>query len=138
MGFLSNLFGLKSKYVDEETDEAEQAAEAQKRRSYFLEPDDAKTFGDINYMRSPTSVKKRFAKKKDNLGEGLQQEVETSAFGQVIRSNKQISATPEPLPTPQNQQVSESQPNSFERRRADSRDSSMDMFRKMARDMKKQ
>ncbi|MEQ8466646.1 hypothetical protein [Coleofasciculus sp. E1-EBD-02] len=138
MGFLSNLFGLKSKYVDEETDEAEQAAEAQKRRAYFLEPDDAKTFGDINYMRSPKSVKKRFAKKKDNLGEGLQQEVETSAFGQVIRSNKQISATPEPLPAPQNQPVSQPQPNRFERRRADSSDSSMDMFRKMARDMKKQ
>lgn len=138
MGFLSDLFGLKSKYVDEETDEAEQAAEAQKRRSYFLEPDDAKTFGDINYMRSPKSVKKRFAKKKDNLGEGLQQEVETSAFGQVIRSNKQISATPEPLPAPQNQPVSQPQPNRFERRRADSSDSSMDMFRKMARDMKKQ
>jgi len=138
MGFLSDLFGLKSKYVDEETDEAEQAAEAQKRRSYFLEPDDAKTFGDINYMRSPKSVKKRFAKKKDNLGEGLEQEVETSAFGQVIRSNKQISATPEPLPAPQNQPVSQPQPNRFERRRADSSDSSMDMFRKMARDMKKQ
>jgi len=138
MGFLSDLFGLKSKYVDEETDEAEQAAEDQKRRSYFLEPDDAKTFGDINYMRSPKSVKKRFAKKKDNLGEGLEQEVETSAFGQVIRSNKQISATPEPLPAPQNQPVSQPQPNRFERRRADSSDSSMDMFRKMARDMKKQ
>lgn len=137
MGFLSDLFGLKSKYVDEETDEAEQAAEAQKRQAYFLEPDDAKTFGDINYMRSPTSVKKRFAKKKDDTGEVLEQEVETSAFGQVIRSNKKISATPEPLPTPENQPMKESQPNSFERRRADAKDSNMDMFRNMARDMKK-
>ena len=138
MGFLSNLFGLKSKYVDEETDEAEQAAEAQKRQAYFLEPDDAKTFGNINYMRSPTSVKKRFAKKKDDTGEVLEQEVETSAFGQVIRSNKQISTTPEPVPTPEKQPTKESQPSSFERRRAGANDSNMDMFRQMARDMKKQ
>lgn len=121
MGFLSNLFGLKTKYVDEETDEAELAAEAEKRKAFFLEPDDAKTFGNIEYMRSPIQKK---SGKKEEIPEPIQQK----AFQQVMDSDKQMDATPEPQPSTQNS------PANSEKRRADS---SMDMFRKMAREIKK-
>lgn len=32
------------------------------KESFFLEPDDAKTYGDIDYMRKPQIIKRTFAK----------------------------------------------------------------------------
>lgn len=46
--------------------------------SYFLEPDDAKTMGDIDYMRTPKKVKRTFAK--------------TKGWGDVGASEKTVSA----------------------------------------------
>jgi hypothetical protein len=131
MGFLSDLFGLKTQYIDEEIDEAELAGEEEKGKAFFLTPDDAKTLGNIEYMRTPTSVKKTFANsEEENI-------VATSAFGQKITVANGKTPTPQPeaisevkLPTQneQNGKVSE------QRRSADS---SMDMFRKMASEIKK-
>jgi hypothetical protein len=46
--------------------------------SVFLDPDDAKTMGDIDYMRSPKKIKRTFAKSK--------------GWGEVSPSEKIVSA----------------------------------------------
>ena len=46
--------------------------------AFFLEPDDAKSFGDIDYMRTAKTVKKTFAKSK--------------GWGDIGNSEKSISA----------------------------------------------
>ncbi len=131
MGFLSNLFGLKTQYIDEEINEAELAGEAEKGKAFFLTPDDAKTLGNIEYMRTPTSVKKTFANsEEENI-------VATSAFGQ------KITVANGNTPTPQSEAISEVKPptqNEENGKVSDKRrsaDSSMDMFRKMASEIKK-
>lgn len=131
MGFLSDLFGLKTQYIDEEIDEAELAGEEEKGKAFFLTPDEAKTLGNIEYMRRPTSVKKTFANsEEENI-------VATSAFGQkiTVSNGKMPTLQPEaisevkpPTQNEQNGKVSE------QRRSADS---SMDMFLKMASEIKK-
>ncbi len=131
MGFLSDLFGLKTQYVDEEIDEAELAGEDEKGTGFYLTPDDAKTLGNIEYMRRPTSVKKTFANSEE------EQIVATSAFGQ------QITVANGNLPTPQPEVISEVKPptqneeNGKVSNQRRSADSSMDMFRKMASEIKK-
>ena len=131
MGFLSDLFGLKTQYIDEEVDEAELAADEEKGEAFFLTPDEAKTLGNIDFMRTPTSVKRTFAKSED------EKIVATSAFGQEttvangktpIPKQEAISEVKPPSQNEQNAKVSD------ERRQADS---SMDMFRKMASEIKK-
>ncbi|MEO0948436.1 MAG: hypothetical protein AAFY11_09900 [Cyanobacteria bacterium J06641_5] len=47
MGILQRLFGRDPN---------------EKKEAYFLEPDDAKTYGDIDYMRKPQIIKRTFAK----------------------------------------------------------------------------
>ena len=46
--------------------------------SFFLEPDDAKTMGDLEYMRKPVKVKRTFAK--------------SVGWGDIGASEKTISA----------------------------------------------
>lgn len=105
--------------------------------AFFLEPDDAKTYGDIDYMRKPAVIKRTFAKTISGGGgevvqsissiekrrleeareEGKQQPVAKSAFGATAPSPK---------------------PASTERRKPASGGSSGDLdFRNMARGIKK-
>ncbi len=88
--------------------------------SFYLDPDEAKTFGDIEYMRGTTKVKKTFPKVN-----GKEIEVPKP----VEKAAKQVTES-KSFPT----SASTSESPKTERRGADS---SMDEFRKMVRDMKK-
>ncbi|NEO99873.1 MAG: hypothetical protein F6K58_14570 [Symploca sp. SIO2E9] len=132
MGFLSNLFGLQTKYVDEVPEDTKQPEAEQNQKAFFLEPDQAKTLGDIEYMRTPTTVKKSFPKTKSNP-KGTEVIGKASATEKVIFSNNQQvapSSNPETKPVVEANQQEPKRPSA-------SNDSSMDMFRKMARDIKK-
>lgn len=123
MGFLSDLFGLKTKYVDEETDQAELAAEQEKRKAFFLEPDEAKTLGKNESVRSPIqnpSVNASESQANSNPS--------TPTIESGTAANQGVNTTPEPPPTAQNTQANSE---------IDPTDSSMDMFRKMARGIRK-
>ncbi|HBE19508.1 MAG TPA: hypothetical protein DEG17_17510 [Cyanobacteria bacterium UBA11149] len=131
MGFLSDLFGLKTQYIDEETEEAELAAEEEKRKAFFLTPDEAKTLGNIDFMRTPKAVKRTFAKSED------EKIVATSAFGQEITIANGQTPTAKPQAISEVKAPTQNEENrkaSNERRSADS---SMDMFRQMASEIKK-
>jgi hypothetical protein len=52
------LFGNKTKYVDEPID----MGQPENTAAYYLEPDDAKTLGNIEFMRKPNTIRRTFPK----------------------------------------------------------------------------
>lgn len=99
-------------------------------KAFFLDPDDAKTFGDIDYMRSSKVIKRTFAKSK-SMKEELESVRAVSAMSKV---DVEENGTPKPQGSATFESSAPSAAPKVERRTADT---SMDMFRNMARDIKK-
>ncbi len=136
-GFISGLFKKKQPLPGEEGQEKQATPKAKKVRkpkqsseAYFLSNDDAKTLGDIDYMRTPSTVRRTFPKTLgSDKGAELIQEV--SALEKKVTNGSNI---PQPKTTPK-RETTIPKDNSRSKRR--STDTSMDMFRNMARDLKK-
>ena len=66
-------------------------------KDFFLEPDDAQTMGDINYMKRSVKVKKTFPKTlKNPKGFAIEKEFSATEGGKVSpRSNFLAGPTPE-------------------------------------------
>ncbi len=157
------LFGSKTKYVDEEgtTQEVQESSE-----SFFLSPDDAKSFGNIDYMRTPKKIRRTFPKTKSNQNTEYINEVASikidgtsapQATTQPVAPQPQATAQPvapqpqattqpvAPQPQATTQPVAPQPQATFEAPKTDTRtteerrrdDSSMDMFRNMARQINK-
>ena len=152
------LFGSKTKYVDEpETNEGSTAPS----EDFFLSPDEAKSLGDLEYMRKPNTIRRTFPKTLSNKTTERIKQVsslqETKVSGnQAQQSISQpkttqptqpaAATTPKPkvaqptqptaatTPKPEVAQPTQPTAASTERRSADS---SMDMFRNMAREIRK-
>ncbi len=111
---------------------------------FFLGDDDAKTYGDIDYMRKVKRVRKTFAKPafgemaiatETNDGySALTKESSSSASQPSVGMTPATSTTPEVKPASSVSTSSNSFSGSEQRR---SRDTNLDMFRNMARGMKK-
>lgn len=96
--------------------------------AYFLDADDAKTMGNIEYMRSKKVIKHKFPKTASNGGE-FEVEYEVSSENMKLGSGLSI-------PTEQTSASSSgATPNPTNERRTS--DSSMELFRNMARDIRK-
>jgi len=132
-GFINRLFRRKPLPGESSTPQSQRQPQPQPQRqkggSYFLDPDDAKTYGDIDYMRTARKVRKTF------MGGSVETIEEISATEKrrlndqkPSRSNSETSAS-----TPASPSESAATPQ-FERRRASSE---MDMFRNMAKDLGK-
>ncbi|MEM8778984.1 MAG: hypothetical protein AAGF26_08950 [Cyanobacteria bacterium P01_G01_bin.49] len=127
---MAGLFGLfsgrKAKYVDE-ADTA--SSQPEKKEAFFLETDDAKSLGDAEFMRKSHTIKRTFPKRPGGKGGAIIQDISSmekkkSGDNRVV-SPKTNSATSPVQPT---------QPMSQKRRQGDD---GMDMFRQMARNIKK-
>ncbi len=121
------------------------------KNDFFLDPDDAQTMGDINYMRKSVRVRRTFPKTLKNK-DGFAIEKQVSATEDVALSDRNVgnglvssnnSFTPSNnsfVAQTQNTVTQEPsnniQPtsNPEERRQTDT---NMDMFRNMARNIKK-
>jgi hypothetical protein len=128
-GFIRGLFGSKSKGDAEEV--------IQPKDAFFLPDDDAKTFGNIEYMRSTKRTRRTFPKQA--VGENNEYINEVSSTQKAKPAEKSAFSTSpfNTAPAESNGKPAESDStstNSSARRRSDS---SMDMFRNMARDIKK-
>jgi hypothetical protein len=115
---LFGLFGKKDKKDDADNKES----------AYFLDQDSAKTFGDIDYMRTPKAVKKTFATVNGvKLPEMIVAVTATEkmADGEIkAEKNQETKSAPEAK--------------TFEPNKSNARvDSSMDIFLNMAKDIKK-
>ncbi len=125
--------------------------ESKSKQAFYLNDDDAKSFGDIEYMRSNKTVKRTFAKKKgqDHMEsvrqisatkmtdlDGNQSSASVAApttFGNAdflgaskSAASESESSASSPAPTPKAQPA-----------RRKSTGNSMDMFRNMAKDIRK-
>lgn len=132
-GFIKGLFGSKPKAEAAEAPKAEKPAAPANDKSgfFYLDADSAQSLGDVNYMRTPKSVKKSFPKVEGGKKENVERV-------DIISAMEKKSASEKPVSNFSSAPASESSASAnvvkSERRRADS---SMDAFRKMARDMKK-
>jgi len=134
---ITTLFGSKSK-----SNNNDNPSQQQNQKAFFLDPDEAKTYGDIDYMRQPNTSKKSFPKTLSNP-EGQERVEEVSALqkkslsknnGDQTNNNQPFQSSPEPtLPNPT---ASANNDPAIEQRRQS--DPSLDMFRNMARDIKKE
>lgn len=120
------LFGGKTKYVDEPTPEVE---DKEKQEAFFLEPDDAKTLGNVEFMRKPNLIEHTFPKTRSSKGGKVVQEISS------LEKKKVTGKGASPLPSPSPTSPPGSQPESARTARRAS-DSSLDLFRQMAKEMK--
>lgn len=101
--------------------------------AFFLSEDEAKTFGDIDYMRSNKVVRRTFARKK-GVSEAMEavrqisslQKQNVNQYGGSDQAKQASTPTFESARTPEAPR--------FQPRKADD---NMDMFRNMAREIKK-
>lgn len=148
-GFIRGFFGKKK---DESLDDQLKAVPQKEEKTYFLNPDDAKTFGDIDYMRTAKTIKRTFPGTKSTQGKGSARIEQVSAMGNVRMSDTNtadasgkpdyMKATPVRENSVQSNTTassSQSEPK-FTSTQAESRrrtDTNMDMFRNMAKDLKR-
>jgi hypothetical protein len=120
------LFAGKPKYI-EEVSEADRQRPTQKGGAFFLDADDAKSFGNAEYMRKPITIKRTFP--KTLAGEGLKviRQISSTEITKLNDSGIAPASSATSSTTNGNQAP-------VARRAADS---SMDTFLKMAREMKK-
>ncbi|MGK7891113.1 MAG: hypothetical protein AB4042_17425 [Leptolyngbyaceae cyanobacterium] len=138
-GFIKGLFGGKK--------EQPQASAPRPKEAFFLEPDDAKTFGDIDYMRQSKTIERTFPRGKaqvSRVSSGSYKKVSdlgTPASSSATSSSASQPSYMTPSQKPAFQSSSFTPPTpSFQQETPavkKSDDANIDMFRKMAKDIKK-
>ncbi|NEQ44155.1 MAG: hypothetical protein F6K00_11615 [Leptolyngbya sp. SIOISBB] len=123
-GFIRGLFGQNNNQPS--------APQPRQTGAYFLDEDEAKTFGDIEYMRSSKVVKRTFARKKGQTEE-LESVRQISAMDMRELDEKGL---PAPKSQPTTTAASQQSESSQTQRRETNTDTSMDMFRNMAKGIK--
>lgn len=121
MGFLSNMFNLKTKYVDE-ADAPVEMAPKQDMKTFYLDPDSAKTLG-----------KKAKSVEKSDSSDSVLKDTE---LPQVVPVRSQQEATVDKQVTPAPDTTS-SEPSESTSQDVGPTDDGMNMFRNMARNMRR-
>ncbi|AFY72450.1 hypothetical protein Syn7502_00283 [Synechococcus sp. PCC 7502] len=115
-GFIRGLFGSKPKQEDS-------AAKAKKDAgAFFLDADSAKTYGDIDYMRTPKAVTKSFPKGLGEVTEVVSSIEKQESVGELEQKSEQKIESQSQFRKPDI---------------AINTSTDMDIFRKMAKDIKK-
>jgi len=119
------------------------------KQSYYLSDDDAKSFGNIEYMRSTKVVKRTFAKQKGkehmesvrSISATKMTDLDGNASSAPVAApttfgNTDFLGSPKPEPAKVESAPSESVPKA-ERPTRESSSNDMDMFRNMAKDIRR-
>ncbi|MGK7942305.1 MAG: hypothetical protein AB4062_19525 [Crocosphaera sp.] len=123
-GFFGLFSGRKAEFVDDIENAPVQPQ--QSNEAFFLNNDEAKTLGDTEFMRKPITIRRTFANGGELVQEISSMEKRKAGPGSVPSTKKKESTT--------TQTTSSASSASAERRQSDD---SMDMFRNMARNIKK-
>ena len=140
-GFIRGLFGGKGGGAPQPP---------RSKEAFFLSEDEAKTFGDIDFMRKEVVVKRTFAKKKGEAEE-LESVRSISAMSKVdldeaaqpgatsfsadVPYRPRTASSPQPQASTGASSTSSSAPSAPQKKM--NTDTSMDMFRNMAKNIKK-
>ena len=129
MGLLEFVFGKGAPKDD-----------TQSKQAFYLNDDDAKTFGDIEYMRSSKTVRRTFAKKKGQTEE-LESVRQISALKAAAADNEGVFSPLAQEVASENGAAPSTAPDmgvpKSERPRRKPGSNDMDMFRNMAKDIRK-
>ncbi len=134
-GFIRGLLGGKKAKNPGEADRPVRQQPTIERAdgTFYLDPDDAKSYGNIEYMRSSKTVRRTFARKAGETEE--KESIRQISATKAVRL--QENGLPQQPQTNQaetfSQPVAKKEP-SFDRRKVDT---NLDMFRQMAKDLKK-
>lgn len=145
-GFIRGLFS-KLKSTDEaakpveppkqekvERPKKEKAARPPKEKAaYFLDASEAQTYGNLDYMKASKKTRRTFPRTLDTP-DGKEYIQELSAMGRVVPGQAKVEIV---APKPESESATQSTPvedAAAQRRKAAS---DMDMFRKMAKDIRK-
>jgi hypothetical protein len=133
-GFIRGLLGGKKSKNPGEADRpvGQQPTIERAGGAFYLDPDDAKSYGDIDYMRSSKTVRRTYAKKAGESGEKESIRQVSALEAKRLQENglpQQKITQSETFSQP----AAKSEPR-FERRKVDT---NLDMFRQMAKDIKK-
>lgn len=139
-GFFKGLFGGKGKNESSAQPEANQPQ--QNTQAYYLNMDEARTYGDLNYMRTAKKIRRTFPKTVNN--EEMEMEKEVSAMNLVkgdlgtqvpkVSMGSTVTSTPASNTGNTSSTSVPTDAQAAERRKSDS---SLDMFRNMAKDIRK-
>jgi len=132
-GFIRGLFGSKKN-----ENNANNGARPKSTGSYYLSSDDAKTYGDIDYMRKAKTVKRTFPKgapRITSVSADKEKRVTESAPKSIPSSQAQSFRPSTSFNNSTPSFKSSAPPTSSTERRTP--DNSMDMFRDMAKDIRK-
>lgn len=132
-GFIRGLFGGKAKNPGE----ADRPAQAQPTiesagGAYYLDPDDAKSFGNIEFMRTSKTVRRTFAKQRGETEE--KESIRKISAMEAVKLDE--SGLPKAKTIPTESTAPSTTSSSFTSRNLKT-DTNLDMFRKMAKDIKK-
>ncbi len=105
------------------------------KQAYYLNDDDAKSFGDIEYMRSNKTVRRTFAKKKGQKHMESVRQISAMKAAAFSDNRGSFGVTPQSSSSSTGTPVTPQAPASAPRRKATGKD--MDMFRNMAKDIRK-
>ncbi len=137
-GFIRGLFGGKAKNPGEADRPVRQQPAPQQPTikqvggAYFLNEDDAKSYGNIEYMRSSKTVRRTYAKKRGEAGE--KESIRQISAMEAKRLQEQGLSVQKIAPSEVSIQPAVKQDANADRRKVDT---NLDMFRKMAKDIKK-
>ena len=133
MAGIFDIFKRKDKPAKEKVQKAKVKAN-QSKEAFFLKPDDAKTFGNIEFMKKTITIKRTFAKTvaAGDLGESVRgvssmeaKAMKPNEVGKTSKTETTFSSSSSSSSTFKNDKKSSSD------------NGGMDAFRKMARDIKK-
>lgn len=133
-GFIRGLFGGKAKNPGEADRSVRQRPDIKPvAGSYYLDPDDAKSYGNIEYMRSSKTVRRTYAKKRGETSE--KESIRQISALEAVRLQENGNL-PEVKPARQGtfSEPTAKTDSSATRRKVDT---NLDMFRQMAKDIKK-
>ncbi|PSN16341.1 hypothetical protein C7293_03310 [filamentous cyanobacterium CCT1] len=137
-GFIRGLFGGKAKNPGEsdrpvrQKPAPKQPTIKQVGGAYFLSEDDAKSYGNIEYMRSSKTVRRTYAKKRGETGE--RESIRQISSLEAKRLQEQGMPVQQVATSEVSYQPTVKKDASSERRKVDT---NLDMFRKMAKDIRK-
>lgn len=134
IGFIKGLFGSKKKAEEQPTQPSTTAPmqnNPTNTGAFYLEFDDARTYGNLDYMRTSKKIRRTFPKTASSPEEmELIQQVSAMKMEKMGREGNQAESQSAMTPESSTPKANEA----TERRRTDT---SLDMFRNMARDIRK-